>query len=136
MNLNEARIDSKLAKLTYELAKRETAPKFAVVRERAPLDPTSPQPEPKRGPSGPRLGILPDYNYEGMGLRLEGVSPGGIAEKAGFKDGDVIVEIAGKPVANITGYMTAMGAQKPGDTIDIVVERKGKKMTLKTKLTP
>lgn len=123
-------------KLTYELAKRETAPKFAAVKERAPLDPTDPRPEPKRGPGGPRLGILPDYNYEGTGLRLEGVSPGGVAEKAGFKEGDVIVEIAGKPVANITNYMTAMGGQKLGTTIDVVVERKGKKMTLKTKLAP
>ena len=48
-----------------------------------------------------------------------------------MKDGDVIVEIAGKPVKNISGYMTAMGAQKAGSTIEVVVQRKGKKMTLK-----
>jgi S1-C subfamily serine protease len=93
-------------------------------------DPTAP----RRGPRGPVLGILPDYSYEGTGLRLEGVSPGGVAEKVGLKEGDVIVEIAGKPVKNITGYMSAMGTQKPGNTIDVVVERKGKKLTLKAKL--
>ena len=56
---------------------------------------------------------------------VEGVSPGGVAEKAGLKDGDVIVEIAGKPVKNITGYMTAMGTQKRGTPVDIVVLAQG-----------
>ena len=57
-----------------------------------------------------------------------------MAEKAGFKDGDVIVEIAGKPTPNITAYMTAMSGQKVGTTIDVTVERKGKKLTLKADL--
>ncbi|MCS6866753.1 MAG: M28 family peptidase [Gemmataceae bacterium] len=119
-------------KILHEVTTRETAPKFTVVRESAPLDPTVPQPEPKR--TGPRLGILPDYAYEGAGVRLEGVAPGSIAEKTGLKEGDVIVEIAGKPVPNITAYMEAMGTKRPGETIDVVVERGGKKLTLKAKL--
>lgn len=106
-------------------------PKYLVVKGGSE-DPTAPRSS--TGPKGPRLGILPDYSYEGAGLRLEGVSPGGVAEKAGLKEGDVIVEIAGKPVKNITAYMTAMGGQKPGNAIDIVVERAGKKLTLKAKL--
>jgi S1-C subfamily serine protease len=104
------------------------------VTSRAPLDPSSPTPEPNRGPTGPRLGILPSYAYEGAGVMLEGVSPGGAAEKAGLKAEDVIVEIAGKPTPNLTAYMTTMGGQKPGTTVEIVVERKGKKLTLKADL--
>jgi len=116
--------------LVTDLATRETKPKYLVVADQH-TDPTDPRP---RGPTGPRLGVLPDYAYEGPGLRLEGVNPGSVADKAGLKGGDVIVEIAGKPVANITGYMSAMGGQKPGTTIDVVVERGGKKLTLKAKL--
>jgi len=119
--------------MAQDLTTRETAPKFATVRSPAPLDPSSPTPTPTRM-AGPRLGILPSYAYEGMGVLLEGVSPGGVAEKAGLKDGDVIVEIAGKPTPNITAYMTAMGGQKLGTTIDVVVERSGKKLTLKADL--
>lgn len=119
--------------MVENLTTRETAPKYAVVRTPAPLDPSSIAPTPSR-PMGPRLGILPNYAYEGAGVMLEGVVPGGVAEKAGFKDGDVIVEIAGKPVPNITAYMSAMGGQKLGSTIEIVVERKGKKMALKAEL--
>ena len=120
--------------MATELAARVKAPQYSAVRGAAPLDPSSPQPEPKRGPAGPRLGILPSYAYEGKGVMLEGVSPGGIAEKAGLKEGDVILEIAGKPTDNLTAYMGAMAAQKPGTAVDIVVERKGKKLTLKAEL--
>ena len=48
-----------------------------------------------------------------------------------MKDGDVIVEIGGKPVKNIGGYMTAMSSQKAGTTVEVVVLRKGQKVTLK-----
>jgi hypothetical protein len=116
--------------LAKDFTTRDTKPKYVVVKEphRDPTAPDTPR------PMGPRLGVLPDYAYDGPGLRLEGVNPGSVADKAGIKGGDVIVEIAGKPVPNITGYMTAMGGQKLGTTIDVVVERGGKKLTLKAKL--
>jgi len=82
-------------------------------------------------PMGPKLGVLPDYNYEGEGMRLEGVSPGGAAEKGGLKDGDVIVEIGGKPVKNVGGYMTAMSAQKAGSSVEVIVLRNEKRVPLK-----
>ncbi len=83
-------------------------------------------------PQGPRLGIRPgNYESEDGGVLVEGVSPGGPAEKGGIKDNDIIVEIGGKPVKNIGGYMTAMSSQKAGTAVDVVVLRKGKKMTLK-----
>ena len=68
---------------------------------------------------------------------MDDVVPGGAAEKAGLKAKDVIVEIAGKPVKNIGDYMTAMAGQKPGVTIDGVVVRQDKKVTVKvTPLAP
>jgi hypothetical protein len=117
--------------LADDLTTRPTAPKYAAV-----ADPWRDPTEASRagGPMGPRLGIRPDYMYEGEGVMLEGVTPGGVAEKAGIKDGDIIIEVAGKPTPTIGAYMATMGAQKAGTTIDIVVDRKGKKLTLKTKL--
>ncbi|MCI0701875.1 MAG: M28 family peptidase [Planctomycetia bacterium] len=113
-----------------DLLTRVVPPKYFVVRDPW-SDPTNPRPT---RPMGPRLGIRPDYTYEGEGVLLEGITPGGIAEKAGLKDGDIIVEVAGKPTPTIVAYMSAMGTQKPGTTIDVVVDRKGKKLTLKAKL--
>ena len=116
--------------LANDALARETKPKYVVVRE-PHSDPTDPTP---RGPSGPRLGIAPGNYGADNGVLVDAVSPGGVAEKAGVQSGDFIVEIAGKPTPTIQAYMTAMGGQKPGDTIDVVVERKGKKLTLKAEL--
>ncbi|MBA4187688.1 MAG: aminopeptidase [Planctomycetaceae bacterium] len=112
--------------LAEDLTTRDR-PKYQVTKDpwRDPTETASPR------PMGPKLGVLPDYNYEGEGMRLEGVSPGGAAEKGGLKDGDVIVEIGGKPVKNVGGYMTAMSAQKAGTTVEVIVLRKEKRVPLK-----
>jgi hypothetical protein len=89
-----------------------------------------------RPSDGPRLGVVPDYDKGGDGLPIAGVSEGGPAAKAGLKEGDRIVELAGKPVKNITAYMELMAAQKKGETIEVVIVRDGKKQTVKVKLEP
>jgi hypothetical protein len=118
--------------LTDELTTADTKPKYLAVR-----DPWSDPSDPRTSarPAGPKLGIRPgNYESEDGGVLVEGLSPGGAAEKGGVKDNDVIVEIGGKPVKNITTYMTAMATQKAGTPVDVVVLRKGQKVTLK--LTP
>ena len=87
-----------------------------------------------RPSKGPRLGIRPGYGEEEKGVKIEGVVEGGIAERGGIKKGDNIVSIAGKPVKNIETYMEAMAATKAGATIEVIVERGAKKVTLKVKL--
>jgi S1-C subfamily serine protease len=82
----------------------------------------------------PRLGIRPGYNEGETGVLVEGVSPGEAAEKAGIKLGDRIVEMGGKPVQNIEGYMQLMGTLKPGTTIDLTVLRKDQKLSLKVQI--
>lgn len=79
---------------------------------------------------GPRLGIMPDYTAGGEGVRVSAVMKGGAAEKGGVKDGDVIVAIGGKPVKNMTAYMETMKGQKKGQPVEIVVERKGERVTV------
>ncbi|MDB5351898.1 MAG: putative aminopeptidase [Planctomycetota bacterium] len=89
-----------------------------------------------RGGSNAYLGSRPSYGEspEGGGVKLDGVSEGSPAEKAGLKEGDVIIKFAGKDVKDIEGYMAAMSGNKPGDEVDIVVKRDGKETTLKAKL--
>jgi len=78
-----------------------------------------------------RLGIMPDYDEAKPGVRVDGVSKGGPADKAGLKVDDLIVEIAGRPVTNIQTYMAIMGQQKAGQAVDVTVMREGKKVQLK-----
>jgi serine protease Do len=62
------------------------------------------------------------------------VSAGGPGEKGGLKEDDLIVEVAGKQVRNMAGYMTAMKLQKKGQEMEMVVIRGGKRVPLK--ITP
>lgn len=90
-----------------------------------PLNPSPPRP-------GVRLGVRPDYAYMGAdGMRIEGVTGGGAADKGGLKEGDVIVEISGVPVRSVNGYMSSLVGKKPGDTLEVTVLRGGKKTMLK-----
>ncbi len=49
------------------------------------------------------------------------------ADKAGFKKGDRIVSADGKPVATFAQFKRAISGKALGDTIEVTVERKGKK---------
>jgi hypothetical protein len=79
----------------------------------------------------PRIGFMPgNYHEEDKGVLVGGVNDGGPAAKAGMKENDVIVQIAGKPVKNMTAYMELMRLQKQGQPVEVVVERGGKQVKL------
>jgi S1-C subfamily serine protease len=67
----------------------------------------------------------------GDGMRIEGTTAGGLAQRAGLQEGDVIAEIAGVPVRSVQGYMGAMSARRPGQAFELVVIRGGKRVPLK-----
>jgi hypothetical protein len=87
-----------------------------------------------RPSSGPRLGFRPGYGEEEDGVLVEGVTENLPAARAGIKAGDKIVVVAGKPTKNLQTYMEVMAKQQKGTTIEIVVERSGKKLPLKVQL--
>jgi C-terminal processing protease CtpA/Prc len=82
----------------------------------------------------PRLGIRFDYSEEEKGAVVDEVSENMPAAKAGIKAKDIIVEIAGKPIKNVTTYMDAMSQQKRGETVEMIILREGKKVTVKVML--
>jgi membrane-associated protease RseP (regulator of RpoE activity) len=75
----------------------------------------------------PYLGSVPDMGGDDAvkGLRLQGVTPGSPADRAGLKAGDVVVELDGKPVTDLYTYTDALYARAPGDTIPVTVLRAG-----------
>lgn len=81
------------------------------------------------------LGSIPDMAAgEIPGLKLTGVRAGSPADSAGLKAGDVVVELAGKPVTDLQTYSDALYANKPGDEITIVFVRNGERITTKARL--
>jgi len=65
------------------------------------------------------------------GVFVQNVTPGGPAEKAGMKDGDVIVGINGKPISDGNQLVNTVTATALGQSLNIAVERDGKRHDLK-----
>ena len=80
------------------------------------------------------LGSIPDMTPRDTGLRLTGVREGSPADKGGLRGGDIVVEFAGKTIADIYAYTYALREQSPGDMVKIVVERDGEQVTLEVTL--
>ena len=72
----------------------------------------------------PIIGVLLDETYTGEGVQVAAgpngdqppVTPGGPAENAGIRPGDVIVEIDGRPVTEPDELIVSIRAKAPGDT--------------------
>ena len=75
------------------------------------------------------LGVIPDYLYDGKGMRVDGVSEGKAAQKAGLKKGDIIVQLGDSTITNMMSYMRALSIFKEGDKTSVIVKRGGKEVT-------
>lgn len=69
------------------------------------------------------LGIMPDYTYSKGGVRVDGVSDGKPASKAGLATGDVIIQLGSLPVTDVETYMGALSTFKAGDQTTVKVKR-------------
>jgi serine protease Do len=88
-----------------------------------------------RGRIGLQMTAVPREGYEDFGLKsragavVSSVAPGGPAEKAGVKAGDVIIEYNGKRVTNTTDLQKMVSATKPGASAALKVVRNGREQS-------
>ena len=84
--------------------------------------------------SGPRMdrkvtiGVIPDFTYNEQGVRLGGTQPGGPAEAAGMKQGDIIIEAGNAPISELKDLSDVLKKKQPGDRLPIRFLRKGREM--------
>ncbi|MFH8661839.1 S1C family serine protease [Streptomyces afghaniensis] len=86
----------------------------------------------------PVIGITLDMDYTGDGARVategsEGgppVTEGGPGAKAGIKAGDVITEVDGQRVHSGEELIVKTRARRPGDRLELTLERAGKERTV------
>ncbi|MCB0761268.1 MAG: M28 family peptidase [Flavobacteriales bacterium] len=69
------------------------------------------------------LGIMPDYLYSGEGMRIDGVTDGRTASKAGLLKGDIVLKMDTLVVEGMNSYMIGLGLFESGDTTQMVVRR-------------
>jgi aminopeptidase YwaD len=77
------------------------------------------------------FGVMPDFaGLEKRGLRIDAVTPGKPAEKAGMKKGDIITAIEGKKVGGIHDYMSRLQTMEVGQQVSVDIIRDEKETVL------
>jgi aminopeptidase YwaD len=75
---------------------------------------------------GAYFGSVPDFASQGDdGVRLTGVRPGSPAERAGLREGDVVVQMAGVRIKNLHDLVYVLRSKRAGDTVEVVFRRDG-----------
>ncbi len=77
------------------------------------------------------LGTIPDYAFQGKGVKLTGARPDSPASRAGLQAGDVIVKLGTHELTNVHDYVFALGDMEPGREATVEVDRGGKRISLK-----
>ncbi|MBK6977985.1 MAG: M20/M25/M40 family metallo-hydrolase [Cytophagaceae bacterium] len=76
------------------------------------------------------MGVIPDYSFDGKGMKIDGTTDGKPAEKAGMKAGDIVQKIGDIEIKDVYSYMEALGKHEKGQTVTIKILRKGEILEL------
>ena len=79
------------------------------------------------------LGVVPDYLYDGKGMRIDGTREDTPAHNAGIQKGDVVVKLGDSTVTDMMSYMRALSVFDKGDEADITLIRGEEKIETKVK---
>jgi S1-C subfamily serine protease len=82
----------------------------------------------------PYVGISSGPSIVGQGAIVASAVPGGPADQAGVLTGDLVTKVDGKTIRAPEDIAAAIEDRKPGDEIDLQVQRAGSQRTLHVKL--
>jgi hypothetical protein len=77
------------------------------------------------------LGVVPDYLFDGKGMRISGVKEGRTADNAGLEQGDIVIKMGKIEVTDMQSYMQGLAAFEKGDKTTVVVKRGEKELKKK-----
>ena len=76
------------------------------------------------------LGVIPDYLFDGKGMRIDGTKENRPAANAGIIKGDIVIKMGDLEINDMMSYMQALGSFNKGDTIKLIVNRDGEEVEL------
>jgi len=114
------------------LAERETPLTNTIPRAPGGAAPAAQAPPSGDQAQGRRVsfGSVPDFAFTGPGVRVGGVVPGSPAEKAGLKDGDVMMKLDAVEMTGLQAFSDFLKTAKAGQVVTVALVREGKPMTL------
>jgi Peptidase family M28/PDZ domain/PA domain len=116
------RVLHEVSQIAHALAEAPERPQFVKV---APNPHSGKVDTSGGGGYGPYFGSVPDFGGPPHGVRFSDVREGSPAAKAGLRGGDVLVEFDGKPIDNLYDFTYALRQHKPGDRVQVKVQRAG-----------
>ena len=69
------------------------------------------------------LGVVPDYLFDGSGMRIDGVTEGKPAANAKLQKGDIVLKLGAIDIKDMMDYMKALGEFEPGDITTATILR-------------
>ncbi len=79
-------------------------------------------------------GSVPDFAYEGEGVKIGSVIPGSAGDKAGLLAGDIIIKMDMDSTPDLKTYSDLLKKHKPNDMVKLMVLRNGKTISISLKL--
>jgi Do/DeqQ family serine protease len=68
------------------------------------------------------------------GAYISGFAEASSAKESGLKEGDVVTKIDGSPIRSNTALIEYIGRRRPGDKVNVTVNRKGKELVIPVEL--
>mgnify|MGYP003524901518 CR=1 FL=1 len=69
------------------------------------------------------LGTVPDFSYQGEGVRVDNVIANSPAQHAQLLTGDVLIRLAGQPISDLASYASILRTLKPGEKVELQFRR-------------
>tara|TARA_R110002073_G_scaffold57778_4_gene146766 strand:- start:188986 stop:190209 length:1224 start_codon:yes stop_codon:yes gene_type:complete len=69
------------------------------------------------------LGVIPDYMFDGKGMRIDGVSEDKPAQKAGLQKGDIVLQLGDFEIIDMMSYMKSLSKFEAGNTTTVTIKR-------------
>ncbi len=79
-------------------------------------------------------GSVPDFSFQGPGIKISSITPGSAGEKAGLQAGDIILELNDEKIDNLKSYSDLLKKYQPNDIIRLKILREEKEKEIELTL--
>ena len=76
------------------------------------------------------FGTVPNFAFQGEGVKIDSLVPGSPAEQAGLQAGDVLIQLDDTRLADLRAFSNFLKTLAPGQSVAAVVIRDGEELTM------
>ena len=77
------------------------------------------------------LGTVPDFAFQGEGVRIESTIPDSPAARAGILEGDILVRLDETDIPDLRAFSQFLKTLEPGQEVEATVVRDGRRVSIK-----